>query len=255
MAAPAAYVVARLPVGPRYALVVALLVTRMFPEFAVGVSVATRFARLGLVDTYLGLVLAHLSPRCRSSPGSWSAPSRDPARPRGGGGGGRGLARDDLPRVIFPAAAGGDRRGRRSSSGSTPGTSSSTRGSSPPTRTRCRSRCSRPSTAAPGSRWRPWRRPRPAGRARGVGAPAPAPAGRAGRGAEGLMRRGAGLLACWWPPACGREGERAGAGAPAPWRASRSRQHVARRGGAGGGARAARSLRGARAARRVRRCR
>ena len=43
---------------------VGLLVTRMFPEFAVGVSVATRFARLGLVDTYLGLVLAHLAVRC-----------------------------------------------------------------------------------------------------------------------------------------------------------------------------------------------
>jgi trehalose transport system permease protein len=32
----------------------------MFPEFAVGVSVATRFAELGLVDSYVGLTLAHL---------------------------------------------------------------------------------------------------------------------------------------------------------------------------------------------------
>jgi trehalose transport system permease protein len=40
--------------------VLGLLVTRMFPEFAVGVSVATRFARLGLTDDYLGLTLAHL---------------------------------------------------------------------------------------------------------------------------------------------------------------------------------------------------
>jgi trehalose transport system permease protein len=60
LAAPAAYVVARLPARARYALVVALLVTRMFPEFAIGVSVATRFARLGLADTDVGLVLAHL---------------------------------------------------------------------------------------------------------------------------------------------------------------------------------------------------
>lgn len=60
MAAPAAYVIARLPAGLRYPLVIGLLVTRMFPEFAIGVSVATRFARLGLVDDYLGLVLAHL---------------------------------------------------------------------------------------------------------------------------------------------------------------------------------------------------
>ncbi len=60
IAAPAAYVLARLPARLRYPLVVALLVTRMFPEFAVGVAVATRFARLGLVDDYLGLTLAHL---------------------------------------------------------------------------------------------------------------------------------------------------------------------------------------------------
>jgi len=32
--------------------VVGLLVTRMFPEFAIGVSVATRFAELGLTDTW-----------------------------------------------------------------------------------------------------------------------------------------------------------------------------------------------------------
>ena len=61
LAAPGAYVIARLPAGPRYALAVALLVTRMFPEFAVGVSVATRFAQLGLTDTYAGLALAHLT--------------------------------------------------------------------------------------------------------------------------------------------------------------------------------------------------
>jgi trehalose transport system permease protein len=60
IAAPGAYVIARLPAGPRYALAVGLLVTRMFPEFAVGVAVATRFARWGLVDDYLGLTLAHL---------------------------------------------------------------------------------------------------------------------------------------------------------------------------------------------------
>jgi trehalose transport system permease protein len=60
LAAPAAFVIARLPARLRYGLVIGLLVTRMFPEFAIGVSVATRFARLGLVDDYLGLVLAHL---------------------------------------------------------------------------------------------------------------------------------------------------------------------------------------------------
>jgi len=62
IASPAAYVVARLPASLRYGLVLSLLVTRMLPEFTIGVSVATRFARLGLVDSYLGLTLAHLIP-------------------------------------------------------------------------------------------------------------------------------------------------------------------------------------------------
>ena len=61
IAAPGAYAIARLPPRLRYGVVVALLVTRMFPEFVVGVSVATRFAQLGLVDTYGGLVLAHVA--------------------------------------------------------------------------------------------------------------------------------------------------------------------------------------------------
>ncbi|HVL52461.1 MAG TPA: carbohydrate ABC transporter permease [Actinomycetota bacterium] len=60
IAAPAAYVISRMPARIRYTVVVGLLVTRMFPEFAIGVSVATHFAGLGLVDTYSGLVLAHL---------------------------------------------------------------------------------------------------------------------------------------------------------------------------------------------------
>jgi trehalose transport system permease protein len=60
IAAPAAYVVSRLRPGLRYTIVIGLLVTRMFPEFTIGISVATRFAKLGLIDTYLGLILAHL---------------------------------------------------------------------------------------------------------------------------------------------------------------------------------------------------
>lgn len=61
IAAPGAYAIARLPIRVRYGVIVGLLVTRMFPEFAIGVSVAIRFAQLGLVDTYAGLVLAHLT--------------------------------------------------------------------------------------------------------------------------------------------------------------------------------------------------
>jgi trehalose transport system permease protein len=60
IASPAAYVVSRMRPSIRYGVVIGLLVTRMFPEFTIGISVATRFARLGLVDDYLGLVLAHL---------------------------------------------------------------------------------------------------------------------------------------------------------------------------------------------------
>jgi len=60
IASPAAYVISRFPAGVRYTVVIGLLVTRMFPEFAIGVSVATRFASLGLVDDYVGVTLAHL---------------------------------------------------------------------------------------------------------------------------------------------------------------------------------------------------
>ena len=60
IASPAAYVISRIPPAIRYTVVIGLLVTRMFPEFTIGISVATRFARFGLVDDYLGLILAHL---------------------------------------------------------------------------------------------------------------------------------------------------------------------------------------------------
>ena len=60
VAAPAAYVISRLRPSIRYTIVIGLLVTRMFPEFAIGISVATRFASLGLLDDYVGIILAHL---------------------------------------------------------------------------------------------------------------------------------------------------------------------------------------------------
>jgi trehalose transport system permease protein len=60
IAAPAAYVISRLRPGLRYTIVIGLLVTRMFPEFSIGISVATRFASLGLLDDYVGVILAHL---------------------------------------------------------------------------------------------------------------------------------------------------------------------------------------------------
>lgn len=60
IAAPAAYVISRLRPALAYTIVLILLVTRMFPEFTIGISVATWFARFDLIDTYLGLILAHL---------------------------------------------------------------------------------------------------------------------------------------------------------------------------------------------------
>jgi trehalose transport system permease protein len=60
IAAPASYVISRLRPGLRYTIVIGLLVTRMFPEFMIGISVATRFSTLGLIDDYVGVILAHL---------------------------------------------------------------------------------------------------------------------------------------------------------------------------------------------------
>lgn len=62
IAAPAAYVISRLPRGWRYGLILALLFTRMFPDVAIAMPVAITFLRLGLNDTDLGLILAHLVP-------------------------------------------------------------------------------------------------------------------------------------------------------------------------------------------------
>jgi trehalose transport system permease protein len=60
IASPASYVISRLRPAVRYTIVIGLLVTRMFPEFSIGISVATRFASLGLLDDYVGVILAHL---------------------------------------------------------------------------------------------------------------------------------------------------------------------------------------------------
>jgi trehalose transport system permease protein len=62
IAAPAAYVISRLPRAWRYGLILALLFTRMFPDVAIAMPVAITFLRLGLNDTDLGLILAHLVP-------------------------------------------------------------------------------------------------------------------------------------------------------------------------------------------------
>jgi len=60
IAAPAAYVIARLPRGWRYTVVLGLLFTRMFPEVIIATPIAVTFLRAGLIDTDVGLILAHL---------------------------------------------------------------------------------------------------------------------------------------------------------------------------------------------------
>lgn len=62
IAAPAAYVISRMPRGWRYGLILGLLFTRMFPDVAIAMPVAITFLRLGLNDTDIGLILAHLVP-------------------------------------------------------------------------------------------------------------------------------------------------------------------------------------------------
>ncbi|MGE3272289.1 MAG: carbohydrate ABC transporter permease [Chloroflexota bacterium] len=62
IAAPAAYVISRMPRGWRYGLILGLLFTQMFPDVGIAMPVAITFLRLGLNDTDLGLILAHLVP-------------------------------------------------------------------------------------------------------------------------------------------------------------------------------------------------
>jgi trehalose transport system permease protein len=60
IAAPAAYVISRLPKGARYFVVLALLLTRMFPEVIIATPIASNFFAWGLDDTDIGLTMAHL---------------------------------------------------------------------------------------------------------------------------------------------------------------------------------------------------
>ena len=60
IAAPAAYVISRLPRGIKYGVLLAIFSTRMFPEVGIALPISVTFIRWGLVDTNFGLVLAHL---------------------------------------------------------------------------------------------------------------------------------------------------------------------------------------------------
>lgn len=59
-AAPAAYVIARMPSKIKYAVVLSLFFTRMFPDVGIALPISVEFIKLNLLDTYLGLILAHL---------------------------------------------------------------------------------------------------------------------------------------------------------------------------------------------------
>lgn len=60
IAAPAAYVISRMPRSVRYSVILGVLFTRMFPEVIIATPIAMRFFSWGLNDTDLGLTLAHL---------------------------------------------------------------------------------------------------------------------------------------------------------------------------------------------------
>lgn len=60
LAAPAAYVISRLPGRWHYPVVLGILFTRMFPEVIIATPIAERFFGWGLNDNIFGLILAHL---------------------------------------------------------------------------------------------------------------------------------------------------------------------------------------------------
>lgn len=59
--APGAYVISRMPRGIKYVVVLSLFFTRMFPDVGVALPIAVTFIKWNLLDTHLGLVLAHLT--------------------------------------------------------------------------------------------------------------------------------------------------------------------------------------------------
>ncbi|MFC1708809.1 carbohydrate ABC transporter permease [Candidatus Omnitrophota bacterium] len=60
IAIPAAYVISRFNYKLKYALVLIIFMTRMVPEVSIALPVSVSFIKMGLFDTTLGLVLAHL---------------------------------------------------------------------------------------------------------------------------------------------------------------------------------------------------
>jgi trehalose transport system permease protein len=61
LAAPAAYSLVQLPARWRYSILLGLFLCRMLPEVSIAMPIAVIFLRWKLLDTHLGLVLAHLT--------------------------------------------------------------------------------------------------------------------------------------------------------------------------------------------------
>ncbi|WP_235929824.1 carbohydrate ABC transporter permease [Chengkuizengella marina] len=62
IAAPASYVISRMPKSIGYMIILGLLFTRMFPDVGIALPIATRFVSWQLTDSTFGLILAHLIP-------------------------------------------------------------------------------------------------------------------------------------------------------------------------------------------------
>lgn len=61
LGAPAAYALVQLPTSWRYGILLGLFLCRMLPQVSIAMPVAVVFLRWGLLDSNLGLILAHLT--------------------------------------------------------------------------------------------------------------------------------------------------------------------------------------------------
>lgn len=60
IAVPGAYSISRLPKGWRHVLLISIFFTRTFPEVGIALPIAVKFVRWNLIDTNIGLALAHV---------------------------------------------------------------------------------------------------------------------------------------------------------------------------------------------------
>ncbi|PAB60511.1 sugar permease [Anaeromicrobium sediminis] len=60
IATPASYVISRLDKKVKYVVILSLFFTRMFPNVGIALPISVKFIKWNLIDSNLGLVLAHL---------------------------------------------------------------------------------------------------------------------------------------------------------------------------------------------------